>query len=36
MSANEITSKNNAQEIETTAKGQYALWQILGVVLGLT
>jgi membrane protease YdiL (CAAX protease family) len=33
MSTHEITTKNNAQEIETTAKGQYALWQILGIWL---
>lgn len=33
MSTQEITSGNNIQELSTSAKNQYALWQILGIWL---
>jgi membrane protease YdiL (CAAX protease family) len=34
MSTHEITSTNNSQELSTNyAKGQYTLWQILGIAL---
>lgn len=31
MTTQEITSTSNAQDLSTSVKNQYALWQILGI-----
>ena len=33
MSTQEVTSTNELPELSTTGKGQYALWQVLGIWL---